>query len=81
MNEEKNRLNCCKIYSIYFKNMDQQYEIGESKGKSNIVLQKIAEIGGTQHYYTPRNLHELCDTFKTISDAIQTNYKLKLNSK
>ena len=61
--------------------MEETYEIGESKGKSNIVLQKFAEIGGTKHYYTPHNLPELCNTFKTISDAIQTNYESKLNSK
>ena len=68
---EKERI---KIFCIYFKNDSSFY----SK-KGGILLKKIAEIGGTDDYFNSNSLESLIETFNTISDAIQTNYKLKLN--
>ena len=80
MKNEKKKENRCKIFSIYFKNNEEQYEFGEIKGKSEEMLQKIAQLGGTERCYNSNNLKELCNVFNKISDAIETNYKLKLKN-
>ena len=64
----------CKIFCIYFKSrLYYSSEEGEN------ILKEIAQIGGTNDYYNSDSLESLCNTFNKISDAIQTNYKLKLN--
>lgn len=45
------------------------------------MLQEIAELGQTQQYYNSDSLLELSKIFNRINEAIQTNYKLKLNKK
>lgn len=79
MKAEKKRENGCKIFSIYLKNLESTYDFGEIKGKSEEIIQKIAELGETKNYYNPDDLNSLCDSFLKISEAIQTNYVLKLN--
>jgi hypothetical protein len=63
-----------KIFCIFFKNNRSYY----SK-EGGDFLKKIAEIGGTNDYFTSNSLESLIETFNKISDAIQNNYKLKLN--
>ena len=63
----------CRIFCIYFKGDSYWYNEGED------LLKEIAKIGGTNDYYNSNSLESLCHTFNKISDAIQTNYKLKLN--
>ena len=79
MINEKNRENGCKIFCIYFKNNEKKYDFGDWEGKSEEILQTIAQLGETGHYYTSISLEELCRTFEVINKAIQTNYKLKLH--
>lgn len=63
-----------KIFCIFFKN-DSSYssKIGEN------FLKQIAELGGTNDCFNSNSLDGLIKIFDKISDAIQTNYKLKLN--
>ena len=63
-----------KIFCIYFMN---DSSIFSQKGGD--LLKKIAELGGTDDYFNSNSLESLVDIFNKISDAIQTNYKLKLN--
>lgn len=79
MEEENQKENSCKIFSILFKNNDSQYEFGKVLGKAESNLQIIAELGGTQHYYTTENLTGLINAFRRINEAIQNNFGLKLN--
>ena len=72
MKNEKVRDNSCKIFCIYFGNSSKQ-SYGEN------LLRQIAQIGGTDNFYNSNSLESLYETFDKISDAIQTNYKLKLN--
>ena len=72
MKNEKLRDISCKIFCIYFgKNSNLR-----SEGKK--LLKQIAQIGQTDNYYNPNSLESLYETFDKISNAIQTNYKLKL---
>ena len=79
MEEEKNMENGCKIFSILFKNNDSSYEFDKVIGQAENILQKIAELGGTNHYYTSETLLELNNTFKLINDSIKNNFGLKIN--
>lgn len=72
MKNEKVRDNSCKIFCIYFGHSSKQ-SYGEN------LLRQIAQIGGTDNFYNSNSLESLYETFDKISDAIQTNYKLKLN--
>lgn len=80
MKDEKNRENGCKIFCIYFENLESTYDFGNCYKKSKEIIQKIAELGGTKCYYNPHNLNNLCNSFSKISKVIQTNYILKLNA-
>ena len=79
--EKKTRENSGKIFCIYFKNKEEQYNFGKVQGKDEEILKKIAELGETQNLYNTSSLSQLCNAFIKISDTIQTNYKLKLNKK
>ena len=48
---EKTRENSCKIFCIYFKNKEEQYNFGKVQGKDEEILKKIAELGETQNLY------------------------------
>ena len=65
----------CKIFCIYFKHNIDSKDL-EYAGD---LLKKIAKIGKTNDYYKSNSLESLYETFNKISDAIQTNYKLKLD--
>lgn len=69
MKNEKEKNNTCKIFCIYFN--------GYGK-KGGDLLEKIAKIGETNKYYNSNSLDSLYQAFDKISEAIQTNYKLKL---
>ena len=80
ISEEKYK-NKVKIFCIYFKNLDKQYEFGEFAGKAEIILEEISEIGGTEKkIYTASTLEGLYDSFTSISDAIKNNYSLEYTS-
>lgn len=51
MRKEKNYKNKSKIFCVYFKNNDKQYDFGECEGKAEEILRKIAKLGGTDDYY------------------------------
>lgn len=76
MINEKNKENGCRIFCIYFKQTENLFNLVEEKGAK--ILQQIAELGQTEHHYNSNSLISLCNTFKLINEAIQTNYKLKL---
>lgn len=76
---EKNRENGCKIFSIYFENKEKEYDFGSFEGKAKEILQKIAKLGETDHYYNSDSLEQLYNIFNIINEAIQINYKLKLS--
>ena len=79
MINEKNREYGCKIFCIYFKNNEEKYDFGKWRGKAEINLQEIAKEGDTGKFYLSNTLDELLKVFYFINEAIQTNYKLKLN--
>ena len=79
MEEEKKMEKCCKIYTILFKNNDNKYEFGKVQGKAEEILKKIAELGGTDQFYTSENLEELTRAFALINKSIKNNFGLKLN--
>ncbi len=79
MKDEKNKEHGCKIFTIFFKNNESQYEFDKVLGKSESILQKISELGNTEHYYTPKNLQELTNVFGQINEIINNNFGLKLN--
>lgn len=79
MQDENNKINGCKIFTILFKNNEKQYDFGKAEGKAESILQNISQLGGTSHYYTSENLQELINTFKKINEAINNNFGLKLN--
>lgn len=79
MQDEKNKVNGCKIFTILFKNNEQRYDFGNAKGKAESILQNISQLGGTSNYYTSENLQELINAFKKINEAINNNFGLKLN--
>ena len=69
MNDEREQKNKIKIFCIFFKS---------ELHPGNEMLKKIAEIGGTNNYYISDSLGGLFKIFKTINEAIETNYGLKL---
>ncbi len=69
----------CKIFCIYFKPENNIISSLFEK-QAQDLLREIAIIGGTENYFNSNSLANLCETFGKISDAIQINYKLKLNS-
>ena len=79
MIKEKNIENGVRIFCISFKNKEKKYDFGNIEGKAEKMLQEIAELGQTQQYYNSDSLLELSKIFNRINEAIQTNYKLKLN--
>ena len=81
MEEESRKENGCRIYCIYFKNKEEQYDFGVIKGKSEEILKKIAILGNTKNYYNFDSLLELSKTFKLINEAIKAEYSLKLKKK
>ena len=80
MRKESNYNNKSKIFCVYFKNNDKQYDFGECEGKAEEILKKIAALGGTDHIYKSDNLEGLYKIFDNISDAIQNKYSLKINN-
>ena len=78
MKYEKNRENGCLIYTILFKNKDPGY-MSEVKEKPEDILQKIAELGGTEKYYLSKDTTELLNVFKSINQAIKTSFGSILN--
>ena len=78
MEIEKARENGVKIFCIYFKNKEKDYDIGDCKGKSEEILNEIAKIGETNKVYNSDSLETLCKAFERINEAIETNYRLKL---
>ena len=79
MKEENKKENGCKIFCIFFRNNDKNYEFGAVEGKAEIILKNISKLGGTQNYFTSNSLQELSDTFKEINGAIKNNFGLKIN--
>ena len=79
MKKENAKENGAKIFCIYFQNKENTYDFGEIKGKSLEMLNEIAEFGGTKQVYNSDSLISLCDAFRNINEAIETNYRLKLN--
>lgn len=73
MKKEKNDDNNCSIYSIFFGNDSEENK------EAKIILNNIAKLGGTNQFYNSDNLCKLCESFLKISEAIQTNFRLKLN--
>ena len=69
MNEDKKNDIRSKIFCVIFKN--EEYS-------ENNILENIAKIGGTKNYYASKSLEELYKTFKSINEAIETNFGLKL---
>ena len=74
MIKEKNIENGVRIFCIFLK-----YDFGNIEGKGEKMLQENTELGETHQYYNSDSLLELSKIFNTINEAIQTNYKLKLN--
>ena len=80
----------CKIFCIYFKPENTErpnnnifsifFRSKNDEKWTEDLLREIAKIGGTENYFNSNSLANLCETFGKISDAIQINYKLKLNS-
>jgi len=80
----------CKIFCIYFKPENTErpnnnifsifFRSKNDEKWAEDLLREIAKIGGTENYFNSNSLANLCETFGKISDAIQINYKLKLNS-
>ena len=79
MEDEKKIEKGCKIYTIFFKNNEPNYEFGKVLGKANEILQQISELGGTNQTYTSQNLGELNRAFIQINKSIKNNFGLKLN--
>ena len=79
MEEEKKIEKGCKIYTIFFKNNDENYEFGKLIGKSHEILKKISLYGTTNQTYTSQNLGELTKAFEQINQSIKNNFGLKLN--
>ena len=79
MQDEKNKEHGCIIFTILFKNNEQQYDFGKAEGKAELILQNISQLGGTYDYYFSENLKELINSFKQINEAINNNFGLKLN--
>jgi len=79
MEEEKKIEKGCKIYTIFFKNNEQDYDFGKVMGKSEEILRKISELGTTDKTYTSNNLRELNKAFEQINKSIKNNFGLKLN--
>ena len=79
MQDEKNKEHGCKIFTILFKNNEQQYDFGKAEGKAELILQNISQLGGTYDYYFSEKLKELINSFKQINEAINNNFGLKLN--
>ena len=81
MREENKYENSCRIFSIFFKNYEAQYDFGKTEGKAEINLKKIAELGKTKKLYLSNSLQELSDSFKEINRVIKNNFGLKINQK
>ena len=79
MEIEKARENGVKIFCVYFQNKEDNYDFGDCKGKSEEILKEIAKMGETNIVYNSDSLETLCNAFKRINEAIETNYRLKLN--
>ena len=79
MEKENSKENGAKIFCIYFYNKEETFEFGEYKGKSSEIVNEIAVLGGTRKVYKSDSLKDLCDSFHKINEAIETNYRLKLN--
>lgn len=62
----------CKIFCIYFKNGCEKEAID--------TLEKIAKEGKTDKVFDSNSLKSLTSSFLDISDIIQKNYKLELNT-
>ena len=78
MKIEKAIENGVKIFCVYFQNKEETYNFGECKGKSEDILKEIAEMGETNIVYNSDSLETLCNAFKRINEAIETNYRLAL---
>ena len=75
MKSEKDRENGCRIFTIYFRNKEKKYNFGNFEGKAEEILQKIAKLGNTEHYYDSNSLSKLYKIFNIINEAIQNKYK------
>ena len=71
---ENKKENGVKIYCIYFKNTYENDNLDASS-----ILEDIVTKGGTDIVYTSDSLESLCKVFDRINEAIETNYRLKLN--
>ena len=68
--ESENKIeNGTKIFCVFFEN---------EENSGNEMLKQIAKIGGTDNYFTSKNLYELCKVFERINEAIENNFSLKL---
>jgi hypothetical protein len=79
MERENTKENGAKIFCIYFQNKESRFDYGNIKGKSLEMLNEIAKLGGTNKVYDSNSLTSLCKAFIRINEAIETNYRLKLN--
>lgn len=79
MESENAKENGAKIFCIYFKNKESRYDFGDFEGKSLEMLNEITKLGGTNEVYYTNSLIRLCNAFIRINEAIETNYRLKLN--
>lgn len=78
MQKESAKENGVKIFCIYFQNKEPNYDFGKIKGKSLEILNEISKCGGNHEVYTSDSLESLCNVFKKINEAIETNYRLQL---
>ncbi len=79
MESENAKENGAKIFCIYFQNKESKFDFGDIKGNSLEMLNEIAKLGGTNEVCDCDTLSSLCNTFFKINEAIETNYRLKLN--
>ena len=81
MESEKNIKAGCRIFTIYFKNQEKQYDFGPFKGRSEEILKSIAHLGNTDCYYDSNSIEKLVKVFETISKVIEDKIKAKFIDK
>ena len=78
MINEKNDPKGLRIYCVYFENKNPKCKRNSTEDPK-VILQKIAELGGTQNYYIADSLHSLHLAFINVSNAVEINIKMVHN--